>query len=140
MKRLLGYGIILMIFLFSCGKKDSSPDVDGSRLNGKWHLVSDSSFAGVGLGNHAVNYTGRAGDYFDFRPGGHLLIKENGTSAIVNYTVTSDTMVTIDSFLGPDGSPETCYITALAANNIIIHSPIYLTPGGTFGRKVHLTK
>ena len=73
MKRLLGYGIILMIFLFSCGKKDSSPDVDGSRLNGKWHLVSDSSFAGVGLGNHAVNYTGRAGDYFDFRPGGHLL-------------------------------------------------------------------
>src|SRR5437868_15119021 len=81
--------IIIIFFLLSCNKDTSSKE-NNNGLPGKWKLLSDSSFTGVGLGNHAVNYAGRIGDYFDFKPNGQLFIEENGKSDVVNYTVTSD--------------------------------------------------
>jgi hypothetical protein len=114
---------------------------ENTTLSGKWNILSDSSFSGVGVSNHAVNYTGQIGDYFDFKPDGELFIEENGKLDMLSYAFTSDSTITIDSFLNDaNGVSETCDITDLTINHAIISTPILETPGGTFGRKVHLTR
>jgi hypothetical protein len=128
---------IITLFLVSC-KKNFSYRENTSTLFGKWDILTDSSFVGVGLGNHAVTYVGQAGDYFDFKPTGELFVEENGKLNALAYAFTSDSTIIIDSFL--DGATETCEISDLSVHNAIISTPISMTPGGVFGKKVHLTR
>ena len=110
-------------------------------LSGKWNLVSDSSFAGVGAGNHAVNYAGQNGDYVDFNDDGNVYIKEGSGLSSYAYNITSDTTMIIESFgITLNGVPETCLIERLTLNHATISAPPVYTPGGTFGRTINLSR
>lgn len=140
MIRLVTFATVALIFVItSCKKELQSNSVS---ISGKWNVLNDSSFAGVGLGNHAVNYSGQPGDFFDFKPDGYLYIKEGSNTNKLSYTVTSDTTVVIDSFGGVtiDGVSNTSFITNLTAHSVTIIAPFLATPGGIFGRRVSLAR
>lgn len=128
-------GLIASIFFgISCKKEDNSTIV------GRQSIITDSTFAGVGLGNHPVNYKGRPGDYFDFTTGGYVYTREGNTFDKLHYTLITDTTIIITSFgITVNGVPETC-ITNLTNHALTITAPIFATPGGTFGRKVSLKR
>lgn len=110
-------------------------------LIGKWNLVTDSTFVGVGIDNHPVSYSGQAGDYFDFRSDGKLYIKEGIKMDTSTYKLTSNTMILIPSFGATvNGVLKTSNITNLTAHHATITAPILTTPGGLFGRKVDLSR
>jgi hypothetical protein len=129
----------LIICLYAC-KKDGN-NTNTSSIIGKWSVVSDSTFSGVGSGNHAANYNGQAGDYFDFRTDGNVYTKEGTVLDTLSYKLVSNTAVIIASFgLTLNGVPETSQIKTLTSHNLIIDAPVIIIPGGEFGRKVSLSK
>lgn len=136
------FGIIAAIFLAISCTKDILSVNDIPTITGKWNVITDSTFSGVGAGNHPVNLSGQRGDYFDFRSDGIVYIKEGATLDKLSYTLTSDTTIVMKSFGGItlNGVPETSFITNLTIHTVTITAPFLYTPGGTFGRKVNLTK
>src|SRR5689334_15959764 len=121
MKYFILFGVIAIIFFLGSCKKDISSNEGNISILGKWNIVTDSSFSGVGLGNHEVNYAGQPGDYFDFSTNGKLYIREKGNLSTFNYTPTSDTTMIIDSFgIMLNGVPDTSSITNLTAHNATI--------------------
>lgn len=135
------FGLILLtLFQTSCEKNNGDKE-GGNALLGKWQIQSDTSFAGIGLNNHAVTYTGQTDDFFNFRADGTLWIEENGKLTVLDYSSISNTSITITSFLNDsNGATSTCTVKEQMRNAISISSPILLTPGGTFGRIVHLSR
>ena len=125
--------------LFSCNK--DSVEENGNLLTGKWSIITDTTYSGVGAGNHPVSYTGKPDDYLDFNTNGILYIMESGRLNSLSYTSVSDNIVVINSFLS-DGSGygDTCSVTDLTMHNAVISTIILASPGGTLGRKVHLSK
>jgi hypothetical protein len=131
----------IAFFLVSC-KKNSVPanDINAS-ISGKWNILSDSTFFGVGLNNHPVDYAGQTGDYFDIRTDGNIYIKEGAILDTLGYRLTSNTTILIVSFgIILNGVAETTHITSLTAHSATIDAPIVITPGGEFGRKVNLSR
>ena len=133
------------IIIISCGKTahiaSSELASDSTVLSGKWNIISDSQFVGVGLGNHLVMYYGNPSDYFDFGTGGNLIVEENGAQTILKYTLYPDSKILISTFgLILNGVPDTSTITGLTQNTATITSTFYPTPGGIFGRKVILSR
>jgi len=121
---------------------------------GDWNLVSDSTFEGVGLGNHPVDYAGQPGDYFSFTTDGHVYTREGAVLDTLTYKVVSDSTLIISDFgLIINGVPDTSTVTGLSAisltskngmntttQTIVIESPFFPTPGGVFWRKVTLSR
>ncbi len=143
MRYLVTFALITAGCFFASCKKETLNNIDiKPGMTGKWNVITDSTFSGVGLNNHPVNITGQAGDYFDFRTDGNLYIKEDITLETLSYTLTSDTTIVIDSFGGItlNGVPGTCFITDLMAHTVTITAPFLATPGGVFGRKVQLNR
>jgi hypothetical protein len=142
--------LAVLLYLTACTKADvSSNQYQPAGLAGKWNLVNDSTFEGIGLSNHLVDYTGEAGDYFSFSTNGYVNTKEGAVLDTLTYRIVSDTSVIISDFgLITNGVPDTSTITGLIANNglgltgqiIVIESPFFLTPGGEFWRKVTLSR
>jgi hypothetical protein len=145
--------LAILLYLAACTKKAvSSNDPAGSA--GKWNLVNDSTFEGVGPSNHSVDYTGQAGDYFSFSTNGHVYTKEGELRDTLTYRLVSDSSIIISGFgLIVNGVPDSSIITGLGANSLIasigvgaasqvisIESPFFLTPGGEFWRKVTLSR
>jgi hypothetical protein len=125
-----------LICMHAC-KKDDGP----TSIFAKWNVVSDSTYTGVGITNHAVNYAGQPGDYFDFRTNGTLYTREGAVLDTLNFSFVSNTQIIIVGFgLIANGIPATSHITNFTAHSITIASPIALTPGGVFGRKVTLSR
>jgi hypothetical protein len=130
--------------LYSC-KKDlplccglNPPPVS---IFGKWNIVSDSTYVGAGFSNHPVNYAGKAGDYFDVRTDGYIYTKEGAALDTLSYNLVSDTGIVIASFgLIANGVPAISHITNLTWHSATIASPVALTPGGVFGRKISLSR
>lgn len=128
----------LALGLYAC-KKDGN-NFNSSSLAGKWNVVSDSTYVGVGVNNHPVNYHGQQGDYFDFRTDGHVYTKEGAVLDTLSYSVISNTAIIIQSFgLIANGVPETSNVTR-TTNTAVIDAPVFFTPGGAFGRKVTLSR
>ena len=121
----------------ACKKDGNNP----SSIMGKWSVVSDSTFVGVGAGNHPVNYAGQAGDYFDFRTDGYIYTKEGTAFDTLSYKFVSNNTLTIESFGATfNGVPATSTIKTWAANSLVIVSPRIFTPGGATGRTAHLAR
>jgi hypothetical protein len=111
----------------------------GTSISGKWHILTDSQYVGVGLGNHVQVYHGNPLDYFDFGPNGHLSVSENGVQSTLAYTVYPNSKIVISSFgITLNGIPDTSRITGLSSHAVEITSSFFPTPGGTFGRMVVL--
>lgn len=126
------------IMLAGCSKNEA---VTPAALAGKWQLLSDDTYQGIGSTNHLVHYNGQATDYFDFRTDGKLYIKENGLPDTLSYVQMVDTAVIISSF-GPlvNGVPAPSRITTLTLHPATIVSPVLYTPGGMMGRTVILNR
>ncbi len=134
-------GIFIVLFLTSCVKNSNIIENTSNILFGKWNLVYDSTFVGVGAGNHSANYIGKAGDYFDFRTDGKVYTSENSILDTLNYHFTSGSTIIIQSFgLIFNGVPEVSNITTITAHNATIDAPDSYTPGGIFGRTVELSR
>ena len=152
MKHLSGklYFLAILLYLTACTKTAGPSNVNGTAgLTGKWNLVIDSTFEGVGTSNHLVDYTGEAGDYFNFSTNGYVYTKEGTVLDTLTYRVVSDTGIIISDFgLFANNMPDTCTISGLTANNglgltvqvIVIESPFFPTQGGVFWRKVTLRR
>ena len=138
-KALIIIGCSLLACLYACKKYSSS--TDASTVTGKWNVVSDSTYAGVGLNNHPVDYQGKPGDYFDFRTSGTLYTKEGTVLDTLSYHLLSDTAMIIQSFgIVGNGIPETSHITIFTAHQLVIKAPTVFTPGGIFGRTTALSR
>jgi hypothetical protein len=129
-----------LVFIFcSCSKQRISTNSTASSIAGKWNLLSDSSFTGVGTNNHLLGYTGQTGDYFDFRTDQNVYIKEGTNYDTLGYKIVSDSTIIIADFgLILNGVQDTSKIVNLTPDNVTIGSPVFYTPGGAFGRTVHL--
>jgi hypothetical protein len=138
MKRLQYLSILAFFFLLlSCNKNNNS--AGNATILARWILVSDSSYAGVAAANHLVIYNGVQGDYVYFNPDGQVYFYEKGMYTNLPYTLTSDSTITINSFIGGD-TPEKCFVRDLTANTVLITTGYFYTPGGTFGRTISLRK
>ena len=103
-------------------------------INGKWNVVTDSVYTGVGLNNHLVVYPGKPGDFFEFTQDGKVSMNEYIVLQISTFTVSNDS-VTVYSFNGT--TPGKGKITA-SADTLIITTGYVYTPGGVLGRTVRL--
>jgi hypothetical protein len=155
---------VILLYLTACTKTTSSSFIamasstsnttssnqsESSAPANAWNLVTDSTFEGVGLGNHAVDYTGVSGDYFSFSTDGYVYTREGTLLDTLTYQMFSDSSVIISHFgIILNGIPDTSIITGLtgtldsgnAADTIVIESPFVITPGGEFWRKVTLSR
>lgn len=128
--------VFVMVFLFAC-KKDNG----NISITGKWNVLTDSTFVGVGLGNHLVTYVGKPGDYFNFGSNGTIYTKESATLDTLSYKLVSNTQIVIAPFgVILNGNSGTSQIIEFTHNHLIIKTPEIFTPGGIFGRTVSLSR
>jgi hypothetical protein len=122
--------------------KNSSSELGQLSIIEKWNIVTDSTFAGAGITNHAVDYSGQPGDYFDIRANGYIYTKEGAVLDTLSYTLLSDTTIIIKPFgLAVNSVPPISgHITNLTLNSVNIASPEFATPGGLFGRRLSLSR
>ncbi len=133
--------VLFAFFSTSCRKNSIAVENISATIVGKWNIVNDSTFIGVGINNHPVNYAGQTGDYFDIRKDGYIYMKEGTTLDTSSYKLTSGTTILTPSFgITLNGVTEVSHITNLSAHNATITAPTKLTPGGIFGRKVNLNR
>jgi hypothetical protein len=137
LKQLVSAGFIMIFCSFS--KQSVSINSTAASLMGKWNLITDSEYTGVGTNNHLVGYIGQPGDYFDFSTNQNVYIKEGTSYDTVRYhMVTSSTIIIADFGLIANGVQDTSKIVNLTPDSVIIVSPVLITSGGIFGRTVHL--
>lgn len=130
-----------IVCLYACMKSVHVDTSTSSGLQGRWDVVSDSAFQGIGYNNHPVDYTGMPGDYFDFRSNGYLYTNENGVQDTLPYQFTSDSSMVIGALgLIFNGTPEATEIIGLTAHSATLKAPIVVTSAGEFGRTVHLSR
>jgi hypothetical protein len=140
----------VLLYLTACTKTaGSSNESESDDITGKWNLISDSTFEGVGSTNHPVNYKGVSGDYFDFSAIGSVYTKEGLALDTLTYKMVLDSSIIISDFgLILNGVQDTSTVSGLSAGAIsglsaqiiVIESPFELTPGGEFWRKVTLSR
>ncbi len=130
----------ILLCLNSCLKDSTLPYQSGS-LIGKWNIVSDSTYVGVGYNNHPVDYAGKPGDYFNFTSNGIIYTKEGDVLDTLSYSLSADTGIVISSFGAIlNGVPAVSKFKNFTDHSLIIASPVALTPGGIFSRKVYLSR
>jgi len=128
--------ICFIITLVSCSKNDGTDT--STFISGRWNIVADSTYDGVGIGNHLTVYKGDSGDYCNFNTNGFVDIKEGINLNTSHYKVISGSSVFIDDFYGSPS--DTAHIEKLNDNDIIVTTYIFPTPGGSFGRTLHLSR
>ncbi|WP_428330148.1 hypothetical protein [Mucilaginibacter sp.] len=127
----------LMLALNACKKENTTI----AAITGKWNLVSDSTYAGVGYNNHPVNYIGQPGDYFNFTADGLVYTKEGSVLDTLTYSIQANNQLNISGFgIILNGVPELSQISNFTAHTLKITAPRGITPGGQFGRVVSLTR
>ena len=137
LKQLVSAGFI--IIFCSCSKQYVSNNSAANAIIGKWNLISDSGYTGVGIGNHLVGYIGQPGDYFDFRTNQNVYIKEGTNYDTLGYKIVFDSTIIIADFnLILNGVQDTSKIVNLTPESVTIVAPVFYTPGGAFGRTVNL--
>jgi len=135
--------------LFSCTKISPNPNhlviccganPPATSIYNKWNIVSDSTFAGVGVTNHPVDYTGQASDYFDIRTNNVIYTKEGNVLDTLTYSSLTDSTMVISSFgITLNGVLDASHYK-FAAHSLNIASPEIATPGGLFGRRIKLSR
>jgi len=140
---------VFQLSSFSCKKIGPAPghlqvccgaNPPATSIFNKWNIVSDSTFTGVGVTNHAVNYAGQPGDYFDIRPNNIIYTKEGAVLDTLTFSSLTDSTIVISSFgITLNGVPDASHFK-FSTNSMNIVSPEIATPGGIFGRRVTLSK
>jgi hypothetical protein len=129
----------ILLSLYACNKNVNA--INPTAIVGKWNVVSDSTYVGVGIGNHPVDYAGTPGDYFNILANGIIYTKEGTQLDTLTYHLSGDTGIVVSSFgVIANGVPQVSKIKTLTSTSLVIASPEFLTPGGVFWRKVTLSK
>jgi hypothetical protein len=138
MKSLLNslFALVAFFILLPSCKKNSF--ITPESIIGKWHIQNDSTYSGVGSGNHKVIYSGKANDYFNFTSDGHVYIMENSILDTLSYTISSGSVIIPD--FGYGGGMGKGVIQSSSTHSLIISSEYIITPGGVFGRTVSLKR
>src|SRR5580693_5345704 len=89
----IGLAGFLCIGMVSCSKT-SSPS--SGFITGGWRVVTDSSYQGVGTGNHQVVYIGHLGDSYYFGSDGLLYTNMNFMLDTFAYTIVSPTAIILN--------------------------------------------
>ena len=136
----------------SC-KKDPS-----YQITGKWQIIKDSSYVEPASAFNTVQgpgYTGTAGDYYDFKPGGSLYIKEGsytdtltystraGGEVVFNYNTYNNVVDALGNIISRTHRTKSYSITALSATKLILTSKLttgILTPVGYLANTILLEK
>jgi hypothetical protein len=127
-----------LLCLYAC--KKSNDAINLNSIVGKWNVLSDSTYAGVGIGNHPVNYNGQPGDYFNIMANGTIYTKEGLVLDTLSYHLVADTGIVITAFgVILNGTPSVNHVK-FTGHNLVITSPTLLTPGGIFWRKTSLSR
>jgi hypothetical protein len=137
----------VLLYLTACAKTTRSSNYPKSGdITGKWNLVSDSTFEGIGASNHPFDYAGSVIDYFNFSSNGYVYTREGASLETLTYRLVLDSSIIISNFgIILNGVQDTSTISGLTATNgstqtIVIESPFISTPGGNFWRKVTLRR
>ena len=141
-KGLIFIAVVCMLICFACQKLPSKicctanpPDV--SIFHG-WNIASDSTYTGVGITNHAVDYAGKPGDYFNVMTNGLIYMKENGVADTLSYSSLTDSTIVIPAFgITLNGVPPISTYS-FTATTMRIASPTFAIPAGLFGRTINL--
>lgn len=131
-KKVLIILTVASIFTCSC-RKSSTPQ---SPIVGRWNIVSDSVYAGVGVSNHLTVYNGKPGDFFEFAQGESIRMNEGIVLQISTYTFNKDSVIIYEF---DDGLPGKGKLSP-AADTLTITTGYFYTPGGAIGRTVHLLR
>jgi len=127
-----------LLSLYACTKGSNNGP---ATIVAKWNIVSDSTYAGVGYLNHPVDYAGQPGDYFNITSNGVIYTKEGQQLDTLSYHLMGDTGIVITSFgVIANGVPQVSRIKTLTSTSLVIASPLFLSPGGVFGRKITLSR
>jgi hypothetical protein len=134
--------IVSILFCSACQKLPvkicCGANLPDASIYHNWNIASDSTYTGVGATNHAVDYAGKPGDYFNVMTNGVIYMKENGVADTLSYTSLTDSTIVIAAFgITLNGVPPISKYS-FTASTMRIASPIYATPGGIFGRKLNL--
>jgi hypothetical protein len=133
------------ILLCSACKKQGLPMCCGANppevsVFHNWNIVSDSTYTGVGVTNHPVDYSGQPGDYFNVTTNGVIYTSEGGVLDTLTYKLLTDSTIVVSSFgITLNGVPATSNFS-FTATAMHISSPTIATPGGVFGRKISLSR
>ena len=131
----------LGVLVVCCNKNTPHGNYTAGLLPGKWNVVSDEGFTGIGQNNQPVYYTGQPGDYFDFKENGRLYIKESARTDTAAYLLTSDTTIQITGVgLVLNGVQAVSVIENLSSHTVTLRAATVLTPGGAFGRTIKLAR
>jgi hypothetical protein len=137
---------VLQVCLFSCTKINNhlliccGANPPATSIFNKWNIVSDSTYTGVGVSNHPVDYAGQTGDYFDIRTNGVIYTREAGVLDTLTYNALTDSTMVISSFgITLNGVLGASHYK-FAAHSLSIASPEIATPGGIFGRRIALSR
>ncbi len=138
-RSLILLGLVIIAFMFAC-KKGSS--IYPGQINGKWNVVSDSTYNEFLLSLTQRNYIGKAGDYYDFRTDGKVYINESNTLDTLTYNLVNDTTIQIQNFGWIlNGVQNTSYMKYSSNNaNVSITTGRAITPGGFGWRQVNLKR
>jgi len=137
--------IIGCLLLFAACKKPATPPCCGANppdvsIFHHWNIVSDSTYTGVGINNHAVAYAGQPGDYFNVTANGVIYTKEGAVMDTLTYQLVTDSTMIVSSFgVTLNGVPATSHFL-FTSNTMNISAPVVATPGGLFGRKITLSR
>jgi hypothetical protein len=139
--------LVVLLYLTACAKTTRSSNYSKSGdITGKWNLVSDSTFEGIGASNHPFDYTGSIIDYFNFSSNGYVYTREGASLETLTYRMVLDSSIIISNFgITLNGVQDTSTISGLTATNgptqtIVIESHFISTPDGNFWRKVTLRR
>lgn len=126
----------LIAFTFGCSKSGGK-----TTILGKWRLVSDSSWQGVGPRVNLTVNTGTANDYWDFRTDGHVYVQEGAEKDTLAYKVKFFNSITIQNFGWVFYGEQTPgKILELTPHVAVIESNTTMTYGGVNFRKLCLNR
>lgn len=134
--------LLTTLTIASCMKTSSGNTEypDSTLITGRWQILRDSTYVGVGLGNHSEVYQGTLFDYFDIGDNS-IEINEHGSDTTLKYTLLPNSRIIIATFgISLNGIPDTCTLTRPNPNALTITSTFFPTPGGIFGRKIWLRR
>jgi hypothetical protein len=129
----------LSLWICSCSKGSS---VSSGLITGGWRIVTDSTYEGVGSGNHQVVYIGHLGDSYFFSGDGLLYTNVNAVRDTFTYKIISLTGI----ILNPLSNVRQGYTDTLASGlqltpvSLRIIGPYLASPGGIFGSTVTLAR
>ena len=108
--RILALAITVIFFAASCSKDKPNNPVDNASIQGRWNI---SSIQTVEPNNETNTYTGKQGDFIEFKADGTATSSVDGTEVSQNYKLVDAKHIEFDGDLTE--------IKELTSNKLVIY-------------------